>query len=124
MRSTPVLSPRHFSKSTGNFCMGGHEGAAHQWEPQLSLRVPEHWVASVPTSPLPPVGPSGKQLISRRGHTLCPQHCKSKQSSLPKRSQDLSEVVTVLLFVLVLAASLIQYSKEKSCIPFIVVETG
>lgn len=38
-----------------------------------------------------------------------------KQTELPpKEAPDLSEVVTVILFVLALAASLAQYSKEKS----------
>lgn len=91
MRSTPVLPPPYFSNATRNFCMvpckGRREGAAHQWEPQRSSLVHGHLATSVPASPLPPLSPGGKELISRRGCAVCPQCCKSKQSSIPKRHQ-------------------------------------
>lgn len=77
-RSTPVLKPPYFSNATKNIClaprMGRCEGAAHEWEPQLSSLAHKHRV------------PVGNSLFG--GEDVPSAHSAAKANTAPSQRDN------------------------------------
>lgn len=121
LRSTPVLPTPHFSKTTRISAsslhreMGRCSTAVEPQQPFLG-----DFCASK-TSPSSPHSWWEAAHVEERMCTL-PKGLQ-KQTELPPREAS-GRFVTMILFLLVLAASLAPCSKKKPHLPFIAVETG